>query len=192
MNENTTADTSVNATAIDDETLSRAVLTYCLDSADAMMYALVKGIGSATHTLQLLADSGPGNHESVATAAYKTLDAALINGITRWGRTINARGMASFHGAMVSWQHRLTTLPSTDPEELKTWFTANGTQWIVAPHHPPVLLSFRLSTFFVLLSLVHSVRRHCFCAYSKKSGVASIFFYASAKLYKLFCTFAIK
>ena len=45
MNENTTADTSVNATAIDDETLSRAVLTYCLDSADAMMYALVKGIG---------------------------------------------------------------------------------------------------------------------------------------------------
>ena len=39
MNENTTADTSVNATAIDDETLSRAVLTYCLDSADAMMYA---------------------------------------------------------------------------------------------------------------------------------------------------------
>lgn len=40
MNENTTADTSVNATAIDDETLSRAVLTYCLDSADAMMYAL--------------------------------------------------------------------------------------------------------------------------------------------------------
>lgn len=135
MNENTTADTSVNATAIDDETLSRAVLTYCLDSADAMMYALVKGVGSATHTLQLLADSGPGNHESVATAAYKTLDAALINGITRWGRTINARGMASFHGAMVSWQHRLTTLPSTDPEELKTWFTANGTQWIVAPHH---------------------------------------------------------
>lgn len=47
MNENTTADTSVNATAIDDETLSRAVLTYCLDSADAMMYALVKGVGSA-------------------------------------------------------------------------------------------------------------------------------------------------
>ena len=80
-----------NTTAIDDETLSRAVLTYCLDSADAMMYALVKGIGSATHTLQLLADSGPGNHESVATAAYKTLDAALINGITRWGRGAHQR-----------------------------------------------------------------------------------------------------
>lgn len=56
MNENTNA--NGNATAIDDETLARAVLTYCLDSADAMMYALIKGIGSATHTLQLLADSG--------------------------------------------------------------------------------------------------------------------------------------
>lgn len=134
MNENTNA--NGNATAIDDETLARAVLTYCLDSADAMMYALIKGIGSATHTLQLLADSGPGNHENVATAACKTLDAAFINGITRWGRSINSRGMASFHGAMVSWQHRLTTLPSTDSDELKDWFTAGGTQWIVAPHHP--------------------------------------------------------
>jgi|GEM_PF-3670619 len=27
---------------IDDETLARAVLTFCLDSADAMMYALVQ------------------------------------------------------------------------------------------------------------------------------------------------------
>lgn len=100
MNENT--NTNGNITAIDDETLARAVLTYCLDSADAMMYALIKGIGSATHTLQLLADSGPGNHENVTTAACKTLDAAFINGITRWGRSINSRGMASFHGAMVS------------------------------------------------------------------------------------------
>ena len=124
MNENT--NTNGNTTAIDDETLARAVLTYCLDSADAMMYALIKGIGSATHTLQLLADSGPGNHENVATAACKTLDAAFINGITRWGRSINSRGMASFHGAMVSWQHRLTTLPSTDPDELKDWFTVGG------------------------------------------------------------------
>lgn len=50
---------------IDDETLARAVLTFCLDSADAMMYALVKGTGSAASALQLIADSGPGNHENV-------------------------------------------------------------------------------------------------------------------------------
>lgn len=42
MNENTNM--NGNTTAIDDETLARAVLTYCLDSADAMMYALIKGI----------------------------------------------------------------------------------------------------------------------------------------------------
>lgn len=49
---------------IDDETLARAVLTFCLDSADAMMYALVKGTGSAASALQLIADSGPGNHKT--------------------------------------------------------------------------------------------------------------------------------
>ena len=81
---------------IDDETLARAVLTFCLDSADAMMYALVKGTGSAASALQLIADSGPGNHENVTAAACTSLDAAFINGVTRWGRTINARGMASF------------------------------------------------------------------------------------------------
>ena len=70
---------------IDDETLARAVLTFCLDSADAMMYALVKGTGSAASALQLIADSGPGNHENVTAAACTSLDAAFINGVTRWG-----------------------------------------------------------------------------------------------------------
>ena len=97
---------------VDEETLARAVLTYCLDSADAMMYALLKGTGSATSALQLIADGGPGKHEGVVTAACKALDAAFINGITRWGRTINARGMSSFHGSLASWQQRLATLPS--------------------------------------------------------------------------------
>ena len=101
---------------IDDETLARAVLTFCLDSADAMMYALVKGTGSAASALQLIADSGPGNHENVTAAACTSLDAAFINGVTRWGRTINARGMASFHGSLVSWQQRLASLPSKDPD----------------------------------------------------------------------------
>lgn len=48
---------------VDEETLARAVLTYCLDSADAMMYALLKGTGSATSALQLIADCSPGKHE---------------------------------------------------------------------------------------------------------------------------------
>lgn len=121
---------------IDDETLARAVLTFCLNSADAMMYALVKGTGSAASALQLIADSGPGNHENVTAAACTSLDAAFINGVTRWGRTINARGMASFHGSLVSWQQRLASLPSKDPDALRDWFTADGTQWIIAPHHP--------------------------------------------------------
>lgn len=101
---------------VDEETLARAVLTYCLDSTDAMMYALLKGTGSATSALQLIADCSPGKHEGIVTAACKALDAAFINGITRWGRTINARGMSSFHGSLASWQQRLATLPSHDPQ----------------------------------------------------------------------------
>ena len=100
------------------------MLTFCLDSADAMMYALVKGTGSAASALQLIADSGPGNHENVTAAACTSLDAAFINGVTRWGRTINARGMASFHGSLVSWQQRLASLPSKDPDALRDWFTS--------------------------------------------------------------------
>lgn len=103
---------------VDEETLARAVLTYCLDSTDAMMYALLKGTGSATSALQLIADCSPGKHEGIVTAACKALDAAFINGITRWGRTINARGMSSFHGSLASWQQRLATLPSHDPQQL--------------------------------------------------------------------------
>ena len=99
---------------IDDETLARAVLTFCLNSADAMMYALVKGTGSAASALQLIADSGPGNHENVTAAACTSLDAAFINGVTRWGRTINARGMASFHARLVhSRRHAVDHRPAS-------------------------------------------------------------------------------
>ena len=121
---------------IDDETLARAELTFCLTSADAMMYALVKGTGSAARALQLLADSGPGNHANVPAAACTSLDAAFINGVTRRGRPINARGKATIHGSLVSRQQRLASLPSKDPDALRDWFTADGTQWIIAPHHP--------------------------------------------------------
>lgn len=121
---------------IDDETLARAVLTYCLDSADAMMYALIRGTGSAAIALQLIHDSGPGNHEGVVAAACASLDTAFVDGITRWGRTVNSRGMSSFHGSLASWQQRLASLPCKDPEELRHWFTVDGTQWIIAPHHP--------------------------------------------------------
>jgi DNA processing protein len=127
---------NVPSRSLDEETLARAVLTYCLDSADAMMYALLKGTGSAAGALRLIADGGPGKHEGVVAAACKALDAAFINGITRWGRTINARGMSSFHGSLASWQQRLATLPSHDPQQLECWFTAEGTQWIIAPHSP--------------------------------------------------------
>ena len=121
---------------IDDETLARAVLTFCLDSADAMMYALVKGTGSAASALQLIADSGPGNHENSDGRGLTSLDAAFINGVTRWDAPSTPaewlRSMARWcHGSNV-W-HRC---PARIRTHCETEFAADGTQWIIAPHHP--------------------------------------------------------
>ena len=71
---------------IDDETLARAVLTFCLDSADAMMYALVKGTGSAASALQLIADSGPGNHAPSTPAEWLRSMARWCHGSNVWHR----------------------------------------------------------------------------------------------------------
>ena len=70
---------------IDDETLARAVLTFCLDSADAMMCALVKGTGSAARALQLLADSGPGSHATAALVGdAPSTPAEWLRSMARW------------------------------------------------------------------------------------------------------------
>ena len=84
---------------IDDETLARAVLTFCLDSADAMMYALVKGTGSAASALQLIADSGPDNHENVTAAACMAATSGIVaqQGSGRIARLVHSRRHAVDH-----------------------------------------------------------------------------------------------
>lgn len=37
-----------------EDTLARAVLTFCLDGADALMYATIKGAQGAVEALQLI------------------------------------------------------------------------------------------------------------------------------------------
>lgn len=121
---------------LDDETLARAVLTYCLDGADAMMLALLKGMGSAGMALQLLIDGNCETNSLVAHAAAKALDDAFITGLARWGRKITPRGMTSFHHSLTSWRQRLTTMPYREGPALSNWLTGNGMMWIIAPHSP--------------------------------------------------------
>lgn len=128
--QNDTNDKAQELTAfIDDETLARAILTFCIDSADALMFATIKGAGSASGVLNLLV-------EQPSSASNRQLDQAFATGTAQWGRKVNARGMNSFHNQVQRWKKRLQLLPSSDPEVLKQWLSADGTQWIIGPSSP--------------------------------------------------------
>jgi DNA processing protein len=116
-------------TTIDDETLSRAVLTFCIDNADALLFATIKGAGDAATVLHLIA-------QSPSSVSDRRLDEAFATGTARWGRKVNSRGMNSFHLRLQHWRKRLSQLPSNDADALRRWLSADGTQWIIGPSSP--------------------------------------------------------
>lgn len=126
----TTKQKIVNSWPVDDDTLARAVLTFCIDSADALLFATIKGAGSAVTALRLIAD------EKGGTINHNKLDEAFAKGTARWGRKVNARGMSSFHHGLERWRERLHQLPSHSKEELRDLFTVNASQWIIGPTSP--------------------------------------------------------
>lgn len=117
---------------IDEETLARAALTYCLNSADAIMCVTVNGAGSAREVFRLLAETRSGT----SSTATKALDDAFARGIVRCGREVTARSMDAFHRALACWTNRYALLPTLDHEGLTDWLTSGGKQWIIAPHSP--------------------------------------------------------
>ncbi|RSX54117.1 DNA processing protein DprA [Bifidobacterium goeldii] len=120
----------------DDETVARATLTFCLDAANALMFALIKGCGSALAALQRIDDCAPHASARASTQAHTRIEHDFAVGIARWGRRLDARGMKVFHHELASWHQRLALLPSRNIRDLSDWFTVGGTQWIIAPHHP--------------------------------------------------------
>ncbi|PLS26219.1 DNA-processing protein DprA [Bifidobacterium parmae] len=120
----------------DRETLARATLTYCLDGADAIMYATIKGAGSGTEALRLIIGSRPGNAGAAAATARRTLDHVFAVGLARWGSKVTPQGTRAFHKALAGWHARLDTLPTLDWEHLDGWFTMDGAQWIIGPTSP--------------------------------------------------------
>lgn len=80
---------------LDEETLARAILTFCLNTADALMTALLKGTADAWEALTLIRDSDPELRTSAG--AGKVIEQAFCIGMTRWGEQAHAAG-----GAFVS------------------------------------------------------------------------------------------
>lgn len=124
------------APAIDTETLARATLTFCLDSADAVMHALLKGAPSATEALALIIDSRPGVAKQTAVPARTALERMFSTGLTRWDKPNTPQNKAAFRRALERWHHRVAQLPTLDFASLDDWFTMGGAQWIISPDSP--------------------------------------------------------
>ncbi|MBW3095323.1 DNA-protecting protein DprA [Bifidobacterium sp. 64T4] len=114
-----------------EDALARAVLTFCLDGADALMYATVKGAGNAAEALRLLIESLPGT--AGCDAAMRKLEGTFLVGLSRWGRKPDNRAVKVFRRSVEGWHARLGVLPSLDWHGLEGWFTMDGSQWLIGP-----------------------------------------------------------
>lgn len=116
---------------VPEDTLARAVLTFCLDGADALMYATIKGARGAAETLRLVIESRPeaAGHD----AAMRELEGVFLTGLSRWGRKPGNRALQVFRRSVAGWHARLRCLPSLDWHGLEGWFTMDGTQWLIGP-----------------------------------------------------------
>lgn len=94
---------------LDEETLARAILTFCLNTADALMTALLKGTADAWEALTLIRDSDPELRTSAG--AGKVIEQAFCIGMTRWGSKPTPQAVRSFRSALATWQQRLRTIP---------------------------------------------------------------------------------
>lgn len=118
------------------DALYRAALTFCIDGADAMMYATLKGAEHAEALWQVLSQCHPDRPSDVRQKALTCIDRMFINGLTRWGRKPTPSAMNAFRNALSGWHQRMDVLPSQDIVSLADWFTMDGTQWIIGPGHP--------------------------------------------------------
>lgn len=118
------------------DALYRAALTFCIDGADEIMYATLKGAEHAEALWQVLAQCHPNQPSNIREPALARIDRMFVNGLTRWGRKPTPNAMRSFRNSLAGWHQRMNALPSQDIGSLANWFTMDGTQWIISPGHP--------------------------------------------------------
>ena len=64
------------------DTLYRAALTFCLDGADVMMYATLKGAENAESLWHALAQSHPSQPSEICGPALSRIDRMFVDGLT--------------------------------------------------------------------------------------------------------------
>lgn len=120
------------------EAQARAILTYCIDSPNALLYAALLGAQSAQTLLKALRQLDPdmeleSNQNSKQRNAIQALDEMFLIGSARWGHHAQKHDLAKFHKALMKWRSRLRTLTNNYSPDLLSWMTQNGSQWIIAP-----------------------------------------------------------
>ena len=120
-----------------EDTVCRAALTACLDGADALMVALLKGLPDAPAVWRLIVDARPCGDATAASRARRALDDAFCAGLVAWGRRPTTRHLDAFHAALERWHGRLGRLPSLDPAACMPYFgLGRGHRRLVGPADP--------------------------------------------------------
>ena len=115
------------------ERMARCLLTYCIDGADALMMALLKGAPHALAVFTLLVEGLDGHDDTERRHAERALDHLFSQGAARWGCHVKPQGLQAFHRALKRWRARLQSLPTWEYDALTAWMTHAGTQWVVIP-----------------------------------------------------------
>lgn len=96
-----------------DDTLARAALTYCVDSADALMFATLKGAPGAWSVLSALHSSAswtPEHMQWLQPTATSRLVEWFVIGAARWGLRVDSRAVTTFRKSLDGWHTRLHDL----------------------------------------------------------------------------------
>ncbi|WP_231371428.1 DNA-processing protein DprA [Bifidobacterium sp. AGR2158] len=116
-----------------DDALARCLLTLCIDDADIMMAALLKGADDARAVLTSLVMSMQDMPQPGRDEGMRILERDLALGIARWGCTLRPRTRERFVQAVERWHARLASLPSANPDSLRAWLTADGAYTLLTP-----------------------------------------------------------
>ncbi|PJM73125.1 DNA processing protein DprA [Bifidobacterium primatium] len=148
--------TDASTLPLDADTLAMAVLTFCGDGPDALMFAALKGAASPRLLLTLIArteyaacpawllgDDEKGTSRASDACGNPTdpavdsqLDRIFATGLTRWGRRADLQAMKSFHTAVARWRQRLARMRIESFGRLADQLTCGGGQWLISPSSP--------------------------------------------------------
>lgn len=119
-----------------DERLARILLTECMESANALMTALLKGFDGAypaSQALHALLAIAVASNEAAESRAWSAAERVFILDTARWGRKAHARGVDAFKHAAAHWIECLEQLPTFHPDELQDIYTEHGDYQVVVP-----------------------------------------------------------